>query len=335
MMTLDDVAIKPCPDFAQLEKVLWGESKPDYVPFYELFVNVEMMEQVLGHSVPARADATAEFYYKAGYDYVPVWPTIPLVRGNRVDTSQGFPIRDWRTFDSYPWPDPSSVTFHDFDAVESILPAGMKTIGQTGSVFETTEDLLGYEQMCVLMFDNMPLVEAVIERLGAILEIAYRGMIELELVGAVVISDDLGHKTQTMVSPAFLRSHIFPWYRRIAEFAHRLGKPCILHSCGQLSSVMDDLIQDVGIDAKHSYEDAILPVTEFAKQYGDRVSILGGFDMDRLCSSTPDEVRAHTRFLLEELGTTGRYALGSGNSIPGFVPVQNYLAMLDEGWKLR
>lgn len=28
----------------------------------------------------------------------------------------------------------------------------------------------------------------------------------------------------------------------------------------------------------------------------------------------------------------GRYALGSGNSVANYVPVQNYLAMLDEGY---
>lgn len=106
-------------------------------------------------------------------------------------------------------------------------------------------------------------------------------------------------------------------------------------SGGNLTSIMEDIIDYVGIDAKHSYEDAIMPVAEFAKRYQDRISVLGEFDVNRLSSSTPEEIRNHTRFLLDEVGGSGRYALGSGNSIPEYVPVANYLAMLDEGWKTR
>ena len=39
--------------------------------------------------------------------------------------------------------------------------------------------------------------------------------------------------------------------------------------------VMDDSIDFVGIDAKHSFEEVILPVTEVKKLYGHRVSLLG------------------------------------------------------------
>ena len=98
---------------------------------------------------------------------------------------------------------------------------------------------------------------------------------------------------------------------------------------------MDDIIDDVKIDAKHSYEDAILPVTEAKMRYGNRMAILGGLDVDRLCRSTEEQIRDYTRMLVTECGATGGYALGSGNSIAAFVPVPNYLAMLDEGWKLR
>jgi len=64
--------------------------------------------------------------------------------------------------------------------------------------------------------------------------------------------------------------------------AHKHGKPFILHSCGNLKLVMNDLIDYVGIDAKHSYEDSSYPVTEYKRTYGERIAILGGIDMDKL-----------------------------------------------------
>jgi hypothetical protein len=33
---------------------------------------------------------------------------------------------------------------------------------------------------------------------------------------------------------------------------------------------------------------------------------------------------------MEECGARGRYAVGSGNSVPSYVPPANYLAMVEE-----
>ncbi len=112
--------------------------------------------------------------------------------------------------------------------------------------------------------------------------------------------------------------------------AHERGLPYFLHSCGNLETIMEDLIGEVGIDAKHSFEDAIVPADEFHRRYGDRIGILGGVDLNILSAGTPDDVRQRTRYLVETCGARGRFAVGSGNSIPSYVPVENYLAMVDE-----
>jgi len=117
------------------------------------------------------------------------------------------------------------------------------------------------------------------------------------------------------------------------EYAHAHGRPVMLHACGNLSEVMGDLIHDVGIDAKHSFEDVIQPVGEFKRQYGDRVAALGGIDMDVLARGSEEEVRQYTRRVIEQCAPGGGWALGSGNSLANYVPINNFLAMLDEGRK--
>lgn len=334
MNKLEDIFIVPKPDFEQLRKVLLRESIPDYVPFYELYVNPESMEAVLDKKIETRTD-TVEFYYKAGYDYVPLWPGISLKTGSLVDTSEGYPIADRKDFDDYPWPDADSVSFEEFESVIPILPEGMKIIGQTGGVFERLESLLGYQGMCFMLVDDRPLIKDILHRVEQLYVVAYTGMAKMEQVGALVVSDDMGYKTQTLISPNDLKEFILPIHKKLADIAHQYGKPCILHSCGQLKDIMDDMIDYVGIDAKHSFEDAITPITDAKEIYGKRIALLGGFDVDRLCRSTIDEVREYTSLLLEKCGAGGGYALGSGNSIAGYVPPENYLAMLDEGWKSR
>ena len=145
------------------------------------------------------------------------------------------------------------------------------------------------------------------------------------------MGDDLGFRTGTFLSPAHLRQYVFPWQKKIREAAHARGLPFILHSCGNLERIMDDLIEGVGIDAKHSFEDAIMPVEQAVEKYCDRIAILGGVDMDLLARGSEKEVRVRTREIIDTCASTGRFALGTGNSIASYLSIDNYLAMLDEG----
>ena len=104
-----------------------------------------------------------------------------------------------------------------------------------------------------------------------------------------------------------------------------------MHSCVQLKEIMDDLIDDVKIDGKHSYEDTILPVTEAKIIYGQRVALLGGIDMDFLCRSDHASIRQRIRETLQSCMPGGGYCLGTGNTVANYIPLENYLTMLDEG----
>ena len=69
---------------------------------------------------------------------------------------------------------------------------------------------------------------------------------------------------------------------------------------------------------------------------GRRIGLLGGLDMDFLSRLTPDEVFEKVyRFGKEYRNTARGYALGSGNSIPDFIPVGNYLAMIRAAQAIR
>jgi len=94
---------------------------------------------------------------------------------------------------------------------------------------------------------------------------------------------------------------------------------------------MEDLIEDVRIDGLHSFEDTIREVSAFKKQYGARLALLGGIDVDFLCRASEEQVRERVRRTLAACQPGGGYCLGTGNSVANYVPLDNYLAMLDEG----
>lgn len=330
---IDRLNITPDPDFRVLHKVLLRDGKPSYVPLYELSADGPVMEDMIGKKIETRTD-TIEFWYRAGYDYVPCWPKVPMHLGSLVDQSRDYPIKDWETFEEYPWIDPVAIEYGEFESVSKILPDGMKIIGQNLGPFEMAQCLMGYTGLCYALVDSPDLVRAIFDRIEEIYVSQYRGMGAFESVGALVVSDDMGFRSHTLLNPAQLREYVLPIHRKLAGIAHEAGKPCILHSCGQLSVIMDEIIDYVGIDAKHSYEDAILPVEEARRLYGRRIGILGGYDLDKLCRQNEEEVRAYTRSLIE-MGRDGGYALGTGNTVAQYIPRENYLAMLDEWSKCR
>ena len=96
-----------------------------------------------------------------------------------------------------------------------------------------------------------------------------------------------------------------------------------------------ELVEDIGIDAKQSFEDSILPITSFMDTYGDRIAGLGGVDMDKLCRLDEPALRAYCRSILDHCMPKGRYAYGTGNTVANYVPIDNYLIMMDEGYRYR
>jgi uroporphyrinogen decarboxylase len=128
-----------------------------------------------------------------------------------------------------------------------------------------------------------------------------------------------------------MRELVLTGHARMASRTHQAGRLYFLHSCGELSDIREDLIEDVRIDAKHSFEDTIESVTDAKRNYGNRLTLFGGIDVDFLCRSTEREIRKRVRATLDVCMPGGGYCLGTGNTVANYVPIDNYLAMLDEG----
>lgn len=131
-----------------------------------------------------------------------------------------------------------------------------------------------------------------------------------------------------MVSPDVLRRYVFPWYARMVRLAHQCGKIAIYHSDGRLWKVLDDIIA-CGFDALHPIEPKAMDIVDVRRATAGKLSLIGNIDLDYpLTTGTPEAVRAQVRERIAALARGGGYLVGSSNSIPDWVPVQNYVAML-------
>jgi len=249
---------------------------------------------------------------------------------NWTDEHKG-PINSWEDFEKYPWPDPSKFTAQNLEWLSANLPDDMCIFSGCHSIFEQVTWLTGYERLCYLIYDVPDLIDALFNKIGSIFLEAAKLIVQFDRVQAMFGGDDMGFITGPMVSPEVLIGKSFPWHKKNAEVAHKAGKVYMLHACGDLRLLMDSLINYVHIDARHSYEDNIEPVTEAKKKYGSHIAILGGIDVNFLCRADEKQIRKRVRETLDICMPGGGYCLGSGNSVVNYMPVDNYLVMMDEG----
>jgi uroporphyrinogen decarboxylase len=239
------------------------------------------------------------------------------------------PIRSWQDFQQYPWPMAEQVDFSDVEWLERNLPENM-AFWAMSYLFQQVSNLIGFTPLCMMLYENRDLVRAVAEKVGSLYVQIQEVMCQFDRCGAINIGDDMGHKSATLIAPQDLHDLFVPWQQRIAEVAHRHGKLCVFHTCGQVAAIMDDLIDTVQIDAKHSTQDCVEPITVSKQRWGARTALLGGMDVDFITRAEPVQVRSYTRNILEACMPGGGFALGVGNWVADSIPLDNYLAMHEE-----
>jgi uroporphyrinogen decarboxylase len=360
----------PAPDAREFVDILAGKSASSRVPLVEYIVDDVVMkpivEKMLGRqwvmpgkdrdSRRASLDNLIQFWYRMGYDFIRYEESLPLPEKKLIGNDPVPPaagpsppsvapeapgrswadehhgaIMSWEDFERYPWPKPEEFDFFAFEYLSRNLPEGMGLIAcHGGGVFEHLSWIMSLEGLSVALHEEPRLVRAVADRLGELMMAFYSHILDLDNLVAVFPGDDMGYKSATMISPDLLRTYVLPWHARFAAMTHAKKLPYFLHSCGRVDAVMEDLISVVGIDGKHSFEDGIVPVEDFQARYGKRIAVLGGIDINILSGGSPDDVRRKTHRLITTCGALGRYAVGSGNSVPSYVPLENYLVMIDE-----
>ena len=296
--------------------------------------------------IDAWLDNQIAFWYHMGYDYIRMEASLELpaismpvddtakgiIKQNRVwqDEHVGV-IRTIEDFEKYKWPRITEEDFYIHNYISSHLPDGMGFITcHAGGVYEHLSRLMSYEGLCFALIDNPELFSLMIDKLGNIIFDYTKQLLSIENISAIFQGEDFGYNNQTLISPQDIRKYFLPWHKKYAELCHQSNKLYFLHSCGKIDLIMEDLINDVKIDGKHSFKDDSAPVIEAKKLYGQRIALLGGVDIDKLTRLEPADLRKYVRNIIDKCAPGGRFAVGSGNSIASYIPIENYLTLMDE-----
>jgi uroporphyrinogen decarboxylase len=341
------------PDYHYVLDVL-NNRRPGRLPLYEHHIDVPFISKYTGMTIESGEGGEKDFeqYYRTitsfwremtydAFDFeaaiCDIYPGHGAIMGGRPG-----PIQTRDDFNKYPFDEIPAIFWRKYkphlDALRKIMPPGMKAYGGCGyGIFESSQDLVGYEYLCTMQYTDPDLFRDLFLKIGDLYEVLWSGMVKNydDLFVFYRMGDDLGFKTSTLLEPDTVRVHILPQYKRIIDIVHNSGKKFLLHSCGNIFELMEDII-GLGIDAKHSNEDEIAPFEQWIHRYADRIGLFGGIDVNILCLNGYDEAY---RIVLER-GRKYRdqaqgYGLGSGNSIAAYVPDEGFQAMIDAVKELR
>lgn len=329
--------------------------KPERIPLYEHIIDTSIMEKILGDKFASLYNGDREekrqffkkyihFFKEMGYDTVSFECLITSILPGSGALYYHKPgtIKNRQDFKSYPWdqiPDFFRERYYeDFRLLSQEMPTGMKAVGGPGNgIFECVQDIVGLQNLCIISADDPELYRSLFFNMGkAFVSIWQWFLKEFSTVYAVCrFGDDLGYKSSTILKPEDIRELIIPQYAKISNLIHSHQKPFLLHSCGNIFPVMDDIINIAKIDAKHSNEDVIAPFPEWLQLYSDRIALFGGADMSYICTSSEEEIKEYVLEILEYASQYPGFAFGTGNSVPDYLPVENYLAMVETARKFR
>jgi uroporphyrinogen decarboxylase len=346
--------MKFTPDFNNIVMAAKNNT-PERMPIYEHVISESVMEIIMNKKFQdlynGNRDDKREFFrnynnfYKTmGYDTVTLERCIGSAMPGSSALSRHTPgvIKTREDFQKYPWKEVPSLFFkqfgEDFELMSEVMPAGMSAIGGVGNgLFECVQEIVGYTDLCYISFDDPELYDDLFKTMGNVMYEIWAEFLKKygHIYCVCRFGDDLGFKSNTLIPSEDIKAKVIPQYARIIELIHSYNKPFLLHSCGNIFSVMDDLIEVAKIDAKHSNEDQIAPFSEWVDRYGDKIGNFGGVDTDHLCEKSEQEIKEIVREVVSYSVGHGGFALGSGNSIPEYVPAAGYLAMVEAAREAR
>lgn len=316
---------------------------PDQVPVWELIVNEPVIRALHGPGVSYH-----DFCDLEDLDGVTTFENQHVARIDphtvrdewgilwRTDESTGIPyrvdgpIKSPADLDRYRPPDPNAD-----HRLLTLAEAVRRFRGRRAVVFLSHD---AFEFSCYLYGMDRLLMAYVLEpevahRLARIVTDYKKRVCErAAALGADVLltGDDYANRKAPLMSPAHFREFCLPYLKEMVDAAHRLGKPFIKHTDGNLWAILDDLV-GAGIDALDPIEPiAGMDIGEVKARYGRRIALCGNVDCGELLSrGTPEQVVEAVKETIAKASPGGGHVLASSNSIHPAVKPANYRAMLE------
>lgn len=197
-------------------------------------------------------------------------------------------------------------------------------------MYELSWRLLGVEEALVSMLADPEMYEDILDKLLALL-CAFVDKACTLPVEAVMLGDDWCDQRGLIMGKPLWDRMFKPRMETLYRYIHEKGKKTITHVCGNVAPLLPDLIE-IGLDVLESVQPEPVDMEPLGlkRTFGDRLAFWGGLGCQGLITfGSPQEITDEVNRLKREMSAGGGYVLAPTKTIPGVVPVENALAILD------
>ncbi len=294
---------------------------------------IEDLDQVVGNHI-----AMFEPSYYSLFKTVDLGPrkfrdafgaTWELKPGEDIGTVIEHPLKE-PTLQGYDFPDAAKIW--ELDEVPAFLERNSDKfiVGAIGfSLYERAWIMRGIEPVLMDFMENPSFVEELFDRITEFNLAIVTCMCRFP-VDAFHFGDDWGQQKGLIINPKLWRKIFKQRLRRLYDAVHLAGLPVSIHSCGDITAILPDLIE-IGVNMVTPLQAEALDFNFLKREYGKELTFWGGVSTQRtLPHGTPADVRAEIRDRIRVLGKGGGYILAPSHELQGDVPLENMLAFLDE-----
>ena len=345
--------------------VALDRKEPDKVPLFEAWMDTLVVERIINRPVKGVHDLI-DFYRTLGIDFVVIPPAglnAKRVGDTFIDefglkwqvregqgivgqfTGFGFYIEGMlkspEKFDEFEFPNPLAPG--RIDDFKTALKAIGNDYAVTGAVelaiFERAALQVGLRDFLRCMYKAPSFANGVLKG-------NYEYSLELgkSLLDAgaefILIGDDIADNHGPMMSVKLFKEFIHPYYKNLVGSLKKRGAKVIFHSDGNLLPIIDDIL-DWGIDGLHPIDPGAMDIFQFKREYGSKVTVVGGVDMAKLLPfGSEEDVERAVKEVISRVSPGGGHILASSNSLHSYVPdmdkyVKNILRYVNTAHKFR
>ena len=146
--------------------------------------------------------------------------------------------------------------------------------------------------------------------------------------------EDMGFKGRPFMSPEMYRELIQPAHAKTIAFAHGLGLPVLMHSCGFVEPLLPGMVE-AGIDCLQAMEvKAGMDLLRIYDNFGDKIALMGGLDVRPITRNDRPGILHELESKVPIVMRKNGFILHSDHSIPESTDYDCYRYFLENGLRI-